>query len=91
MSLNEFIFDTFEEANNIHKQLFEICREKGFVTCYDVLNLVIKDEKSKEVIESVSTYHSHGWINLWDVKVEPIENCVNGYWVLKLPQPKILK
>lgn len=91
MKQNEFVFDTFEEANNVHKQLFKIGREKGHVTCADVLKLAIKDEESKEIIDSIETYHTHGWTNLWDVKVEPIENCVNGDWVLKMPNPKILK
>ena len=91
MGLNEFIFETFDEANNIHGQLLKKYREKGYVTCFDVLNLVIKDEESKKILESINIYHTHGWNYLWDARVEPKEKCINGEWVLRLPQPKIIK
>lgn len=85
MNQTEFIFETFEEANNIHKKLFEIRRQKGYVTCADLYFLIHPDEE-----DCKGVYRNHGWINLWDVKVEPCDDCINGEWILKMPKVKYL-
>ena len=35
----EFIFESFDEAMAVHKKLFNIMREKGFVTYADLHSL----------------------------------------------------
>lgn len=85
----EFIFETFDEAMNIHKQLFKLCRSKGYISCADLLSMTLKDEDSIKTVKSMDIYQTHGWTNLWDVKVEPIENGCN--WVLKMPHVKMIK
>lgn len=84
--LTEFIFETFDEALNTHKYLFKMVREQGYVSYADLYLHLHPDEKLCKDI-----YHIHGWVNLWDAKVEPVEDCVNGQWILKLPKIIILK
>lgn len=84
-SQTEFIFGTFDEAMNVHKKLFEIIREKGFVTYADLYFLINKEETlCKE------KWTNYGWTKLWGSKVEPIDDCINGYWVLRMPKIKKL-
>lgn len=87
----EFIFETFDEAMQVHKHLFELRRKKGYVTCADLYSMVMKDEVEKIEICSKEIYHNHGWTNLFEVEVEPSDKYINGKWILKLPKAKILK
>lgn len=80
----EFIFETFDEAMNVHKKLFEIRRNNGFVTCAD-LYLLAHNVKGPYLSD---IYNNHGWTNLWNVKVEPYDE--DGNWVLKMPQIQFL-
>lgn len=86
--LNEFIFDSFDEAMKVHKKIFEICREKHYVTCADLYFLLHTEDEYKLC---PSTFYNHGWTNLWTSKVEPSEDMANGNWILKLPQVKYIK
>lgn len=81
----EFMFDTFEEANNIHRQLFAILRIKRYVTCADLFKLIYPSELYINDI-----YHTHGWTSLWDAKVVPGDNYINGDWILKMPKAKLI-
>ena len=96
MNQTEFVFDTFEEANNVHKKLFEIRRQKGYVTCADLFALIHVDYSVEEVLNAYckDLYQTHGWTDLWNVKVEPAisrkDGCINGDWILKMPQIKII-
>ena len=82
----EYIFETFEEANNTLKKLFEIRRQKGYVSYADIYFLINPDE-----IECKDIYKNHGWINIWDAKIEPYDGYINGNWILKMPQIKLIK
>lgn len=76
---NEIIFETFDEAMNVHTRLFEIMRNNGIVTCADLYK--VSNEKYET---SDPEYYKYGWTNLWGSKVEPFG--YNGYWVLRLPE-----
>lgn len=78
------VFKTFEEAMNVHKQLFQMIRENGYVTCADLRYLILEDELLDK------SYCNYGWTNLMEAKVESC-NYVNGKWVLKMPKVKLLK
>lgn len=84
--LNEFIFDSFDIAINIHKQIFKICREKGCVTYADLYLLIHPEETNCENI-----YSNHGWTNLWNCKIEPYDDSKHCKWILKMPKIELLK
>ena len=73
----EFIFDTFEDAMDVHTKLFEIIRKNGFVTYADLYFLVNKDVES-----CVEEFYRFGWANLFYIKLEPYKN---KRWILKMP------
>ncbi len=75
----EFIFETFEEAMDVHKQLFKLLREDGFV-CYGTLYIYVY----KEIPYDTDDYRLYGWDNLFESKVEPYGT--DGEWVLKMPE-----
>lgn len=81
----EFIFDSFEDAFNIHKKISQEIRQNGSMTYsklrYEWLKENKRSYKKKE-------YDSIGWKNLWYCKIEPNDNL---NWVLKMPVPIILK
>lgn len=64
--------------------------KNGYVSCADLFSMVLKDEDSIETVKSMDIYNDHGWTNLWDVKVVPLDD-EEGFWVLKMPQQKIIK
>lgn len=74
----EFIFDTFDEAMNVHKELFKLLRECGYIS-YQTLYFYIY--KKTDVRKGAENY---GWTNLWYSKVQPYGT--DGQWVLKLPE-----
>lgn len=77
---NEFIFETFEEAMEVHGDLFKILRTNGFVTYFDLDNMM-NPEKSYDIPKE--EYKNFGWYNLFDSKVKPY---YNNKWVLILPE-----
>lgn len=79
----EFIFDTFEEAMDCHKQMFKLLREDGLVR-YETLYIFYTKERLED--ERLKEY---GWGNLFTSKVEPYDD--NGKWLLKLPEPQKIK
>ena len=84
---NEFIFETLDDAVMVQRKLDEIMNEKGFVTCYRLYKMLgfLDEDKIYPDI-----YYNHGWASLWGSRVERIDNCVNGKWILKMPQIKRL-
>ena len=81
----EFVFKTFEEAMDVHRKIYDKVREHGFITCHE-LYCMIGFMDNERIYPSI--YYTHGWTNLWEVKLGPIENCANGTWILKMPQIK---
>lgn len=81
--LNEFTFDSFDEAMNIHKKLFEIGRKNRYVTYADLILLIFDED-----VHIPQIYYKYGWNNLIESRVEHISKFK---WVLKLPQIKLLK
>lgn len=81
--ITNFIFSTFDEAMDVHKQLFRLLREDGYVR-YETLYIYINKERPED-----NEVKEYGWGNLWDSKVEPLG--IDGDWVLKLPEPQKLK
>lgn len=84
MDEREFIFDTFDEAMNIHRELFKRRRLHGVVTCADIFCL----RHANEEIVVPDILYSHGWTNLWGSKVEPYGD--DGQWILKMPPMKFI-
>lgn len=84
--INEFIFKSFDEAMNVHKKLFEIRREKGYVTYADLYILIHPNESNCK-----KSYSRYGWTNLWQTKVEPYDDYIDGVWILKMPSIKLIK
>lgn len=80
----ELIYETFQEAMDMHKKLFEAMREKGVLTYGDFCVLT-----SEEDAVFPDNYYEYGWTNLWYVKVEPYGD--DYKWVLKIPKAKLLK
>lgn len=80
------VFKTFEEAMDVHKQLFQLIKENGYVTCAD-LNYLIIDDEHRLVNEDDCNY---GWTNLMETRIESC-NYANGKWVLRMPKIKLLK
>lgn len=83
--LTDFIFETFEEAINVHRKLFELGRKKHFVTYADLYKMTNKVEDDK-VLPDI--YENHGWTNLWHIKLEPYDKT---RWILRLPEIKLIK
>lgn len=81
----EFIFETFDEAMNVHKKLFEMLRENGVIPYVDLYSLVYKDDVINHPL-----YCNIGWTNIWCAKVEPLndEDC---RWVLRMPEIEDIK
>lgn len=78
------VYDTFQEAMDIHKKLFEAMRKNGVITYADFSVLV-----SEEDAVFPDFCYEYGWTNLWNVKVEPYgDDCK---WVLRMPEMKLLK
>ena len=77
-NLIKFAFKSFDEAINVQKQLFKICRAKGYVTFADLFFLTHDDEEERALINSKDIYHNFGWTNLWSSKVEPLDDYANG-------------
>ena len=80
----EFIFDSFEDAFNIHKKISQEIRQNGSMTYSKLRYEWLKENKRSYKKE----YDSIGWKNLWYSKIEPNDNL---NWVLKMPVPIILK
>lgn len=80
---NTWLFATFEDAMNIHKQLFTMLREKSFVTYADLLYMV--DDITDRVYPD--DFKEYGWTNLFGVKVE----LYGRYWGIKMPELEKLK
>lgn len=80
----KFIFDSFEEAFNIHKKISQEIRRNGSMTYSKLRYEWLKENKRSYKKE----YNSIGWKNLWYCKIEPNDNL---NWVLKMPVPIILK
>ena len=54
-----FGFDTFSEADRIRKAAFEVLKEQGYLTLYDVYCLIYKQE-----INYPDIYKRHGWFKI---------------------------
>lgn len=80
----KFIFDSFEDAFNIHKKMSQEIRQNGSMTYSKLRYEWLKENKRSYKKE----YDSIGWKNLWYCKIEPNNNL---NWVLKMPVPIILK
>lgn len=80
----EFIFDSFEDAFNIHKKMSQEIRQNGSMIYSKLRYEWLKENKRSYKKE----YDSIGWKNLWYCKIEPNDNL---NWVLKMPVPIILK
>lgn len=80
----EFIFDSFEDAFNIHKKMSQEIRQNGSMTYSKLRYEWLKENKRSYKKE----YDSIGWKNLWYCKIEPNDNL---NWVLKMPVSIILK
>lgn len=81
----DFIFETFDDAMNVHKKLFEIMREKGNVSYGDLYSLVYKDCEITN-----PEYYTLGWNSVWQVKLEPL-NDNDCQWVLRMPTIESIK
>lgn len=76
MKSEEFIFETFDEAMDIHKNIFKLLRENGFVTLADLHYTMNKSDVFPD------DFYDHGWTNLIYAKIEPYY----GRWVLTMPK-----
>ena len=82
----EMVFETFDEAMDVHKKLYSLMRENKVVTCTDLY--VLYREYAKKIpialsFDEVDNFSKYGWKSLWGSKVEPNINDV--CWVLKMP------
>lgn len=76
-------FDTFDEAMNLHKRLFEIFNNEHLVTYADVYYVLKGTYK-----DCPYDYYKYGWTSLMESKVRP---CDDGrHWSVILPEPKHL-
>lgn len=75
----KFTCNTFEEAMDIHKKMFQKLREQGYVTHRDFTEIcgVCKEEFMD------SKYRFYGWYNLQNLKVEQDSN---GVWCIVTPE-----
>lgn len=76
----EFIFETFEDAFNIHRKISQEIRQNGFITYSKLRYDLLKNDKRTYKKE----YDFIGWKNLWYCKIDPNDNYE---WVLKMPLP----
>lgn len=76
-----FNFRSFEEAFSIHKEMFRLVREQGYLSYADVSKLLGKEipEKDKD------SYTKFGWNNLFGVTVDYAQTKNGVYWYIKLP------
>lgn len=81
---NLLIFETFDEAMNVHRKLFEIMRNNHVVTYADVISII-----SEEEVVFHDDFYKYGWTNLFNSKVEPYGD--NFEWILRMPKMKKLE
>lgn len=75
-----FIFDTFDEAMNLHKSLFQVFNSEHLVTYADIYFILNKTYKNCPY-----DFYKFGWTSLMESKVRP---CDDGKsWCVKLPKP----
>lgn len=60
------IFDNFDDAMNVHKKIFTMVIEKGYVTLRDFNNIV----NNQDEIFVGDMYDTHGWTYLCGTIVE---------------------
>jgi hypothetical protein len=84
--LNEFIFEDFNQAMEVHKEIFQIIREKGYLSYRKLYSLITKkEEKEVDNLLNLDIYDKHGWTNLFECKIDPTDD---GKWILKMPELK---
>jgi len=60
------IFDTFDEAMRVHKQVFTMIIDKGYVTHRDFMNIIMLNND----LYKDDTYDMYGWTYLCGTTVE---------------------
>lgn len=80
----EFIFETFEDAFDIHRKISQEIRQNGFISYAKLRYEWLKENKRTFKDE----YNSIGWKNLWYCKIDPNDDY---NWILKMPVPILLK
>lgn len=78
-----FVFETYDEGKEIQKALFEIKREKGYVTYNDLALLIY----GKEMLPHSSKL---GWTDLSNIDLKPGNEYLE-YWILTMPEVMNLK
>ena len=76
-----FNFSSFEEAFSVHKEMFRLLKEQGYLTYADtskILGHPIPESKK-------SSYFRYGWNNLFGVTVDYAQTKEGTYWYIKLP------
>lgn len=81
MKSEEFIFETFDEAMDIHKKIFKLLRQNGFVTLADLHYLINEEEDLPE------DFYIYGWTSLIYAKIDPYY----GRWVITMPKMEKLE
>lgn len=80
----KFIFDSFEEAFDIHRKISQEIREKGFMSYTKLRYIWLKENKRTYKNE----YDELRWKNLWYSRIYPNDDY---NWVLEMPVPIRLK
>lgn len=86
MERREFMFNTFEEAMNVHKQMFDIRNQKGYVTCSDMRTL-----SNPKRVYRTKLNENRGWTVLYNSKIEQGRGRFNDKWILKMPRIRNIK
>ena len=81
-----WLFVNFEVAMDVHKQLFTLLREKGFVTYTDLMCMFDKINNFTDKVYP-DEFDNYGWTNLFGVKVELYGND----WGINMPELENLK
>lgn len=72
----DFIFDTFDEAMDIHGEMFKLMKKNKVVSYTDLYSLIYKEEPCEIMTK-------FGWTNLFYTKVEPY---VENKWIIRMPE-----